>query len=53
MQARTSYAKSAPEAVQSMLALSGAVRKSGWNRLNVAFRTPAGDYKSQLRRSAA
>jgi hypothetical protein len=26
---------------------------SGWNRLNVAFRTPAGDYKSQLKRPAA
>jgi AhpD family alkylhydroperoxidase len=26
---------------------------NGWNRLNVAFRTPAGDYKSAIRRSAA
>jgi AhpD family alkylhydroperoxidase len=26
---------------------------NGWNRLNVAFRTPAGDYKSQIKRPAA
>ena len=26
---------------------------NGWNRLNVAFRTPAGNYKSQIKRSAA
>jgi AhpD family alkylhydroperoxidase len=26
---------------------------NGWNRLNVAFRTPAGNYKSQIKQSAA
>jgi AhpD family alkylhydroperoxidase len=26
---------------------------NGWNRLNVAFRTPAGNYKSQIKRPAA
>jgi len=26
---------------------------NGWNRLNVAFRTPAGDYKSHIKQSAA
>jgi AhpD family alkylhydroperoxidase len=26
---------------------------NGWNRLNVAFRTPAGNYKSAIKRSAA
>lgn len=26
---------------------------NGWNRLNVAFRTPAGSYKSPIKRSAA
>jgi alkylhydroperoxidase family enzyme len=31
----------------------GVVAINGWNRLNVAFRTPAGNYKSPLRRSAA
>jgi len=30
-----------------------AVAIDGWNHLNVAFRTPAGDYKSQLKRPAA
>lgn len=24
---------------------------NGWNRLNVAFRTPAGDYKSPIKQS--
>jgi AhpD family alkylhydroperoxidase len=31
----------------------GVVAINGWNRLNIAFRTPAGDYQSQLRRPAA
>jgi hypothetical protein len=31
----------------------GVVAINGWNRLNVAFRTPAGNYKSAIRRSAA
>jgi AhpD family alkylhydroperoxidase len=31
----------------------GIVTINGWNRLNVAFRTPAGDYKSQIKKSAA
>jgi alkylhydroperoxidase family enzyme len=26
---------------------------NGWNRLNVAFRTPAGNYKSAVKQSAA
>ena len=26
---------------------------NGWNRLNIAFRTPAGNYKSAIRQSAA
>jgi len=26
---------------------------NGWNRLNIAFRTPAGNYKSPAKRSAA
>jgi alkylhydroperoxidase family enzyme len=26
---------------------------NGWNRLNVAFRTPTGNYKSQIKQSAA
>jgi alkylhydroperoxidase family enzyme len=26
---------------------------NGWNRLNVAFRTPAGNYKSAIKQSAA
>jgi AhpD family alkylhydroperoxidase len=26
---------------------------NGWNRLNIAFRTPAGDYKSSVKRAAA
>jgi AhpD family alkylhydroperoxidase len=26
---------------------------NGWNRLNIAFRTPAGNYKSAVKRSAA
>jgi len=26
---------------------------NGWNRLNIAFRTPAGQYKSAIRQSAA
>lgn len=26
---------------------------NGWNRLNIAFRTPAGNYKSPVKRSAA
>ena len=26
---------------------------NGWNRLNVAFRTPAGNYKSAIQQSAA
>jgi len=26
---------------------------NGWNRFNVAFRTPAGNYKSNIKRSAA
>jgi AhpD family alkylhydroperoxidase len=26
---------------------------NGWNRLNVAYRTPAGDYKSAVKQSAA
>ena len=31
----------------------GVIAVNGWNRLNVAFRTPAGNYKSTIRRSAA
>jgi alkylhydroperoxidase family enzyme len=31
----------------------GVIAINGWNRLNVAFRTPAGNYKSTIRRSAA
>jgi alkylhydroperoxidase family enzyme len=26
---------------------------NGWNRLNIAFRTPAGNYKSAIKQSAA
>ena len=26
---------------------------NGWNRLNIAFRTPAGDYRSPFKRAAA
>lgn len=26
---------------------------NGWNRLNVAFRTPAGNYKSEIKQSVA
>jgi AhpD family alkylhydroperoxidase len=40
------------EAELAQLTLS-VVAINGWNRLNVAFRTPAGDYKSQIKRSAA
>jgi AhpD family alkylhydroperoxidase len=31
----------------------GVIAINGWNRLNVAFRMPAGNYKSPIRRSAA
>jgi alkylhydroperoxidase family enzyme len=31
----------------------GVVAINGWNRLNVAFRTPTGNYMSAIRRSAA
>jgi AhpD family alkylhydroperoxidase len=31
----------------------GVIAINGWNRLNVAFHTPAGNYKSAIRRSAA
>ena len=31
----------------------GIVAINGWNRLNVAFRTPAGNYKSAIKQSAA
>jgi AhpD family alkylhydroperoxidase len=31
----------------------GVVTINGWNRLNIAFRTPAGSYKSAVRRSVA
>jgi AhpD family alkylhydroperoxidase len=31
----------------------GVIAINGWNRLNVAFHTPAGNYKSNIRRSAA
>jgi AhpD family alkylhydroperoxidase len=31
----------------------GVIAINGWNRLNVAFHTPAGNYKSTIRRSAA
>jgi alkylhydroperoxidase family enzyme len=31
----------------------GVVAINGWNRLNVAFHVPAGNYKSTIRRSAA
>jgi alkylhydroperoxidase family enzyme len=31
----------------------GVIAINGWNRLNVAFHTPAGNYKSTVRRSAA
>ena len=38
------------ELVQLTLAI---VTINGWNRLNIAFRTPAGDYKSAFKQSAA
>ena len=38
------------ELVQLTLAI---VTINGWNRLNIAFRTSAGDYKSAIKRSAA
>jgi AhpD family alkylhydroperoxidase len=38
------------ELVQLTLAI---VTINGWNRLNIAFRTPAGEYKSAFNRSAA
>ena len=38
------------ELVQLTLAI---VTINGWNRLNIAFRTPAGDYKSAAKQSAA
>jgi len=38
------------ELVQLTLAI---VTINGWNRLNIAFRTPAGDYQSPVKRSAA
>src|SRR5579863_5507206 len=41
---------SEPELAQLTLAV---VTINGWNRFNVAFRTPAGDYKSAVKRSAA
>jgi AhpD family alkylhydroperoxidase len=31
----------------------GIVAINGWNRLNIAFRTPAGNYKSAIKQSAA
>lgn len=31
----------------------GIVAINGWNRLNVAFRTPAGNYKSAIKQTAA
>jgi len=31
----------------------GVVAINGWNRLNIAFRTPAGNYKSSVKRSVA
>lgn len=31
----------------------GVIAINGWNRLNVAFRTPAGNYKSAIKQSAA
>lgn len=31
----------------------GIVAVNGWNRLNVAFRTPAGNYKSAIKQTAA
>jgi AhpD family alkylhydroperoxidase len=36
----------------TLLTLS-VVAINGWNRLNVAFRTPAGNYKSAIKQSAA
>jgi AhpD family alkylhydroperoxidase len=40
------------EAELAQLTLS-VVAINAWNRLNVAFRTPAGNYKSHIRQSAA
>jgi AhpD family alkylhydroperoxidase len=31
----------------------GIVAINGWNRLNIAFRTPAGNYKSAIKQTAA
>jgi AhpD family alkylhydroperoxidase len=47
-QARKEFSEA--ELAQLTLAV---VAINGWNRLNVAFHTPAGNYKSAIRRSAA
>jgi len=47
-QARAEFSEK--ELAQLTLAI---VTINGWNRLNVAFRTPAGDYKSHIKQSAA
>ena len=47
-QARAEFSEA--ELAQLTLAI---VTINGWNRLNIAFRTPAGDYKSAVKRSAA
>lgn len=45
-----SQAFSEAELVQLTLAV---IAINGWNRFNVAFRTPAGNYKSNIKQSAA
>ena len=47
-QARAEFSEA--ELAQLTLAI---VTINGWNRLNIAFRTPAGDYKSAAKQSAA
>ena len=47
-QARAEFSEA--ELAQLTLAI---VTINGWNRLNIAFRTPAGDYKSAVKQSAA
>jgi AhpD family alkylhydroperoxidase len=47
-QARTEFSEA--ELAQLTLAV---VTINGWNRLNIAFRTPAGNYKSAVKQSAA
>jgi alkylhydroperoxidase family enzyme len=48
----TRLAKNFSEKELAQLTLS-IIAINGWNRLNVAFRTPAGNYKSAIKQSAA